>query len=175
MNKLFRKLQRWDSLLCVKIFNWNGKKFMDRLMIWASRFGNGYLYPVVGLAVSIFDASIVRQLVPAGVMSFFVEHTTYKLVKSRLKRPRPSDALPQIYKLVAQQDRFSFPSGHAAGAFLMATLFGHFYPGLHIPFYSAASIIGVSRIYNGLHYPSDVMAGTALGVVSARIGLSLVV
>ena len=81
--------------------------------------------------------------------------------------------LPQIRNLIKFPDRFSFPSGHAAGAFMMATLLRHFYPALTIPFYATASVIGVSRVYNGVHYPSDVMAGTALGIASAQIGLTL--
>lgn len=72
-------------------------------------------------------------------------------------------------------DQFSFPSGHAAGAFMMATVLNHFYPFLMIPCYAIASIIGVSRVYNGVHYPSDVMAGSALGIFSARIGILIIV
>jgi undecaprenyl-diphosphatase len=175
MNKLLHRLDRWDALLCVKIFNWNGKKFLDRLMLGASKFGNGYVYPVVAVAISIFDNSVMRPLFSAGLMSFLVEHSAYKLVKSRIRRLRPSEVLPQIRNLISMPDQFSFPSGHAAGAFMMATLLRHFYPALGIPFYATASVISVSRIYNGVHYPSDVMAGSLLGVASARIGISLMI
>ena len=68
-------------------------------------------------------------------------------------------------------DVYSFPSGHAAGAFVMASLMVHLYPFLAVPFYTGASIIAISRVYNGLHYPSDIMAGSAIGLASARIGL----
>lgn len=173
MNRLLNTLDRWDSVLCVKIFNWNGKKILDRLMIGASKFGNGYVYPVVALAVSAFDTSIMRPLFSAGFMSFLVEHSAYKIVKSRTRRLRPSEVLPQIRNLISMPDRFSFPSGHAAGAFVMADLFRHFYPGLGIPLYAAASVISVSRIYNGVHYPGDVVAGTLLGIASSRIGLGI--
>ena len=175
MKKTLLKLGHWDASLCLKIFNWNGKKVPDRLMSWASRFGNGYLYPVIALVVSALDTSIMRPLLSAGMASAVVEATAYKFVKSRTRRLRPSQVLPQIRNLINFPDQFSFPSGHAAGAFMMATLLTHFYPELAVPFYAPAAIIGVSRIYNGVHYPSDVAAGILLGIGSANIGLGLMV
>jgi undecaprenyl-diphosphatase len=175
MKKTLLKLGHWDASLCLRIFNWNGKKIPDRLMSWASRFGNGYLYPVIALVISAFDTSVMRPLISSCMASAVVEATTYKFVKSRTRRLRPSEVLPQIRNLINFPDQFSFPSGHAAGAFMMATLLRHFYPALTIPLYATASVIGVSRVYNGVHYPSDVMAGTLLGIFSANIGLGLMV
>ena len=175
MKKTIQTLGHWDASLCLRIFKWNGKKIPDRLMAWASRFGNGHLYPVIALAISVFDTSVMRPLFSAGMASAVVEAAAYKFVKSRTRRLRPSEVLPQIRNLIKFPDQFSFPSGHAAGAFMMATLLRHFYPALTIPFYATASVIGVSRVYNGVHYPSDVMAGTALGIASAQIGLGLMV
>ncbi|MBN1999234.1 phosphatase PAP2 family protein, partial [candidate division KSB1 bacterium] len=68
-------------------------------------------------------------------------------------------------------DKFSFPSGHTAGAFVMATMISVFYPAWTIPGYTMASVIGVSRVYNGVHFPTDVMAGVLLGRVCAMLGL----
>jgi undecaprenyl-diphosphatase len=175
IKKTLLTLGRWDASLCLRIFKWNGKKVPDRLMSWASRFGNGYLYPVIALIISVFDSSVMKPLFSAGMASAVVEATAYKFVKSRTRRLRPSEVLPQIRNLIKFPDQFSFPSGHAAGAFMMATLLRHFYPALAVPFYVTASVIGVSRVYNGVHYPSDVVAGTALGIASAHIGLNLMV
>jgi membrane-associated phospholipid phosphatase len=60
----------------------------------------------------------------------------------------------------------SFPSGHATGAFSLATVVAARYRKLAIPAYLGATVIGLSRIYLGRHYPSDVAAGAALGVAS---------
>jgi undecaprenyl-diphosphatase len=159
----------------MRIFKWNGKKVPDRLMSWASRFGNGYFYPVIAVTISIIDTSVMKPLLSAGFASAVVEHTAYKFVKARTRRLRPSEVLPQIKNLINFPDQFSFPSGHAAGAFMMATLLSHFYAGMAIPLYTTASVIGISRVYNGVHYPSDVAAGTLLGIASANIGLGLMV
>jgi undecaprenyl-diphosphatase len=173
--KFLKFLARLDRGLCIRISGWNGKKALDRPMQWLSRFGNGYLYPVVALAVTAFDTQIMRPFFSAGLASFVVQHSTYKLVKTKTRRLRPFEVIPQIRKIISLPDRYSFPSGHAAGAFLMATLFGHFYPGSGTTCYGIASLVAFSRVYNGIHYPSDVLAGSLLGVLSARLGLAIVI
>jgi len=63
-----------------------------------------------------------------------------------------------IKNLIHPPDEFSFPSGHTAAAFLTAVLISRMAPHLSIPVFAAALMIGVSRIYNGVHYPTDVAA-----------------
>lgn len=87
---------------------------------------------------------------------------TYGL-KNAVNRPRPEGE--------TDRSNSSFPSGHATGAFALATVFGHEYPKLAIPCYAAATGIALSRIYLGRHYPSDVLAGAIIGYGSARLVL----
>ena len=61
----------------------------------------------------------------------------------------------------------SFPSGHAGTAFAIATVLSNRYPRLRIPFYLGATLVGISRIYLGRHYPSDVLVGAAIGTFTA--------
>ena len=65
----------------------------------------------------------------------------------------------------------SFPSGHAAYAFMMATLLAHWFPRHWILFSLAACFIGWTRIYLNLHYPTDVIAGGLLGYGLTRLFL----
>jgi undecaprenyl-diphosphatase len=173
--KFLKFLLRLDRDLAVLISGLNGRKLLDYIMVGLSRFGNGYVYPVVALAVTAFDTQIMRPFFSAGLASFVVQHSAYKFVKSKTRRLRPFEVIPQIRKIISFPDRFSFPSGHAAGAFTLATLFGHFYPGSGMACYSVASLVGFSRVYNGIHYPSDVLAGSLLGMISARLGLMIVI
>ena len=93
----------------------------------------------------------------------------YKLLKRWTRRPRPFASDVRIRAWVAPLDEFSFPSGLHAVAFTLVAL-AH-YPALAwllIPF---SASVAASRVVLGLHYPSDVLAATAIG--SALAGLSL--
>jgi len=173
VEKKIKTLKQWDDRLCVTVFQWHGKKIIDRTMIAASWFGHGFLYPVVVIGVALFNPTIRKPLISAGVVSFLVELCVYLLIKFIIRRPRPSYNILEIRHRMSLPDPYSFPSGHAAASFVMATLLSHFFPAIAVPLYAVAVLIGVSRIYNGLHYPSDVLAGWILGAASARIGLVL--
>ena len=63
----------------------------------------------------------------------------------------------------------AFPSGHTAYAFAAATVLSDRYPKLRIPFYIGASLVGLSRIYLGRHYTSDVIGGAAVGTITGSV------
>ena len=91
----------------------------------------------------------------AGVAVMESGFVAYAL-KEIIERPRPLDGL----------ERNSFPSGHTTLAFTMATVAGHEYTSLRIPLYAAAFVTAFARIYLGRHYPSDVLAGAAIGTLA---------
>ena len=72
---------------------------------------------------------------------------------------------------IQPSDKFSFPSGHTAAAFVMASLLTAFYPPVALVAYPLALAIGASRVTLGVHYPSDIVAGAVLGSGCAFIAL----
>jgi membrane-associated phospholipid phosphatase len=93
------------------------------------------------------------------------------LIKESVDRPRPEHADPGIDAAVATPDSPSFPSGHTATAFAAAAVVGAIYPRLRWPLFALAALVGLSRIYLGVHFTLDVVVGAILGLT---IGLGLV-
>jgi len=114
-----------------------------------------------------------RSFFLVALFAFLIELTLYFMIKFNVKRERPFHAMAFVKQRIHIPDRFSFPSGHTSAAFVMAGLLSHFFPVVMIPAYSWASLVGLSRVYLGVHYPADVLAGMVIGVISSFTGLTL--
>ncbi len=102
------------------------------------------------------------------------------ILKHLFERPRPCQNLVGIdsYRegvrlLVGCGGAFSFPSNHAVNTFAVAATFSHFFRKTALPMFSIAAVVAFSRVYVGVHYPSDVVAGAILGGIIAGIILVL--
>ena len=98
------------------------------------------------------------------------------IAKRVVRRPRPYTRHPDVAlrshhldRRVLEQDTFGFPSGHTTLAFAAATSVSLSHPRWYVivPAQTWAATMGVSRVWHGAHYPSDVLAGAALGIVVA--------
>ncbi|MDI6766294.1 MAG: phosphatase PAP2 family protein [Bacteroidota bacterium] len=115
-------------------------------------------------------------LIPLILLS---DQVSSNILKNIFVRPRPCHILDgvmvveNIRLLVSCGPGFSFPSSHAANNFAFAFLMSFFYRKWTWVFIFYASIMGFSRISVGVHYPSDVLGGAALGAVYAFLIISI--
>jgi len=97
------------------------------------------------------------------VWAFAVERTLYFVLKNSLKRRRPPECVPDYNRLVLPSDKFSFPSGHTSAALLFAALIYAVAPTVGMLLFVWACGVGLSRVVLGVDFPSDIVAGAALG------------
>ncbi|HYQ86202.1 MAG TPA: phosphatase PAP2 family protein [Bacteroidota bacterium] len=110
---------------------------------------------------------------------FMSDQLNNNLLKRVFARPRPCHivdgkmVLEHVRLLVSCGGGFSFPSGHAVNNFAAASFFSHYYRRRAWAFYTYAGLIAFSRMSVGVHYPSDVLAGAAVGALCASVVIHL--
>lgn len=116
---------------------------------------------VLGLTLLLVAFGDEHQFETGKLMTVAFSGTgiTIFLLKQAVRRIRPLEEKAGLSS--------SFPSGHTGIAFTTATVLSNQYPRLKIPLYLGATLVGISRIYLGRHYPSDVLVGAAIGTLTA--------
>jgi undecaprenyl-diphosphatase len=155
----------------------------DIVLFFAEHLRSAFLNPVMTAASFISNAGAV-WIIFAIAMLFFRKYRrgavvvlaslavcfllNNLLLKNLIARTRPYDVLPQLIPLIKPPTDYSFPSGHTASSFAAAYAIQRgFGKRFGIPAYVLAALIAVSRVYVGVHYPTDVLAGAAIGTICA--------
>jgi undecaprenyl-diphosphatase len=139
---------------------------LDQFFVALSAIGS---YALVFLIVAAIAAVIWRRpgiflwVVAGDLLAGWISFA----LRQAIGRDRPPRRFPNPHPLVHVPSSGSFPSGHAASSFACAALLAWLTPLPKIPLFLLAALIAYSRVYNGVHYPLDVIAGAALGLVVA--------
>lgn len=166
---LSKKILIFDRTLCRNIYSLSGNKLFDSFMKITSYTAEGEFLIILSSILILNNSSSFQTILLMFIVAFGIELLLQKLAKHYLKRQRPYKSLKEIKLLITIPDKYSFPSGHTAAAFIIAT-FSMLLGMNWIIFIIWAFIVGFSRIYNGAHYPSDVLFGALLGIGSAFLG-----
>lgn len=128
-----------------------------------SRLGDGPLWAAVAVTLLLFGRSRERLAVATAAVVVVLAIISFSSLKKLVRRRRPFEFWADLSCMVEPPDRYSFPSGHTMTAFSMYGTFATLLPGSGWFFFPAAFLIGLSRIFLGAHYPSDVVFGGMLG------------
>ncbi|HEV3000728.1 MAG TPA: phosphatase PAP2 family protein [Solirubrobacteraceae bacterium] len=132
----------------------------------------GPLFVVAAFARDLKDRATVPLTALAVGAALLAGDLLSGAIKHAVDRPRPPRADPGFDAAVAVPSSPSFPSGHATTTFACAVAIALLIPRLRWPALAVAATVGLSRVYLGVHYALDVVAGAALGtLIGAAIAL----
>ena len=166
-------IQRWDERACARLNKAIRFRTLLQLLRAVSWLGNGILWYGLMLGLLLAHGADAAQAVVHMTGAGLASTLLYRILKQGTLRPRPCEVHAHIAAGAVPLDRFSFPSGHTRHAVAFSLVAAAYFPALGPLLAVATFAIAASRIVLGLHYPSDVLAGAALGAVVALASLSL--
>jgi undecaprenyl-diphosphatase len=135
---------------------------------WVSRLGDGIVWYALIAAMPLLMGGAGWHLSAQMLLTGAVGLALYKLLKRKLVRERPFIGLIGIECEMPPLDRYSFPSGHTLHAVLFTSMAVSHVPALALLLVPLTGMIALSRVVLGLHYPTDVLVGAALGADSLQ-------
>ena len=151
---------------------WWSAPVLDQVIPWITYLGSNFA--VILFIILSWIITKQRKVLRRLVLLYGVQSGVLYGLKYLIQRQRPLFFLEMASKLSKSPGEIldpSFPSGHAVFALMMATLLANRFPQYRVVFFILAAFIGWTRIYLGLHYPTDVIAGTLLGYGITKLSL----
>ena len=170
MHSLIQSIERIDRQVLITL-NQMQNSIMNHFMIFITKIGGLVFQAILVMSLLLFPTT--RTL---GIKLAIVQISVtilIQILKATIARVRPYNILNDIKALKKERD-FSFPSGHSAASFTTAIVIGSFIPVISLGCLSLATFIGYSRMYIGVPYPSDVIAGSLIGILTTVLLLSII-
>lgn len=166
-------LLEWDRRWTRRLNAGVGVAPVRVLLRLASRLGDGVFWYWLMLVLILTQGrpglETALRMLAAGMIGL----VAYKLLKSSTSRARPYQVLGDIRAGTAPLDAFSFPSGHTLHAVAFTLVAVSNFSALAWVLVPFTLLVALSRVVLGLHYPSDVLAGAAIGALVAQAVLAL--
>lgn len=146
---------------------------LDVIFFWLTDLHKTTYFKII--AVPLVAFLFIRKLKREGISLTLILFLTLGVndflggkVKKLVMRERPENNLPISAIKRSEAGGYSFYSNHSSNMFAFATFTVQFIPQVKIPLFTLAALVAYSRVYNGVHYPSDIIFGALMG---ALIGL----
>ena len=173
---MLEMIQQWDEQTLQWIEENLRTVFLDDGMVFYTSLGNGgVIFILTGAALLAFRSTrnVGTTVLTSLGLGALVTNLT---LKPLISRPRPWEVMEFVVPLVTTGDPDSFPSGHTCAAFafasaVCATVSKKWVKAAAV---AAAALMGISRIYVGVHFPTDVLSGAAVGSLCGVAGARIV-
>ena len=153
-----------DHEVMRRVNHWRAPRWLRVWMVSSTRLGDGWIWYSVGIALLLFGGDLQFVAIAANASAEAAAVALFRIVKNTSKRKRPCQLEAHCWSNVLPPDQFSFPSGHSMSAFAIAIPLCIFYPELQAPLLILSLSIAVSRVILGMHFVSDVVVGSLLGI-----------
>ena len=175
MNTFLQSVQNLDGEILLQIQQHLRTDMLTPLMKFVTFLGNGGWFWIL-CAVVLLAIPKTRKTGYAAVLSLiFGVIVTNLLLKNIVARPRPFAEIEALIPLIAKPTDFSFPSGHTTASFAVALVMLRMLPKkIGIPAVVLAALVAFSRLYLGVHYPTDVLAGFVVALMGSTVAVWIV-
>ncbi len=152
-----------DRKLLTSLLRFRAFRTLNALMRVITVFGGAVFSVGIVLLLLLVSDGRTKQAASVAAVGLAGSFLIVQCIKKTVKRFRPYLVIAEIKLLGKPLKDHSFPSGHTTSIFSIVTAFALAFPALAVWFYGLAALVGVSRVYLGFHYPSDVLAGILIG------------
>ena len=175
MNTFLQSVQNLDGEILLQIQQHLRTDMLTPFMKIVTFLGNGGWFWIL-CAVVLLAIPKTRKTGYAAVFSLiFGAIVTNLLLKNIVARPRPFAEIEALIPLIAKPTDFSFPSGHTTASFAVALVMFRMLPKkIGIPAVVLAALVAFSRLYLGVHYPTDVLVGFVVALVGSLLAVWIV-
>lgn len=172
MNTFLQSVQNLDGEILLQIQQHLRTDMLTPFMKIVTFLGNGGWFWIL-CAVVLLAIPKTRKTGYAAVLSLiFGVIVTNLLLKNIVARPRPFAEIEALIPLIAKPTDFSFPSGHTTASFAVALVMLRMLPKkIGIPAVVLAALVAFSRLYLGVHYPTDVLVGFVVALVGSSLAV----
>lgn len=173
---MLNAVQSWDESALVWIAEHLRNPVLTPILSFYTQLGDhGLLFIALAVLMLLFRATR-KAGASAGVGMLCGLMVTNLTIKPLVMRPRPWITIPGFTALVAEHDPNSFPSGHSCCAFAFAVALAVALPQkwARVLALAAAAVMALSRLYVGVHFPSDVIVGAVIGALCGLAGALVV-
>ncbi|QBQ56079.1 phosphatase PAP2 family protein [Nitrosococcus wardiae] len=170
---IFQRMDQYELAYCLCFNRICRLPQITRLFAAISRLGDGVFWYTLMLILPMMRGEQGLMASLHMLMVGSIALLIYKGLKGRMERPRPFNTHEGIYIYTAPLDHYSFPSGHTLHAIGFTIIAVGYFPELAWLLVPFTALVALSRVVLGLHYPTDVLAGAAIGTTIAVVSWSI--